>query len=456
MSPNNSEKISDKKVGDLTVEELQEFLKGQQEREVEKERLSEFLENMKGSTAKTYRTSVRTFLKHVFEEDEIARSELDELSLDYLESADREKASQDLSQFLREITDQGKAGQTIHTYASCIKEWLLEFGLITEEIWQRMKRKAITVSNTPRVRGEVLSRDQLKRVINKTDQLGRSLFLFLLSSGARVGEALSIKKENLFLKKEPPRAWIERKHTKGDAPGRDVFFTEEAKEEIEDWLQIAPNREKKGYKLVEKDGEEIIEQFGEETDWNHVPTHDETDRVWEIDYHTARRRWNRALKKCGLDKKQSGQMVYNLHSLRRFFRSNWTGNEDVRKVLMGQLSGLDRAYLRKSKDELAEEYEKNAEKYLLFRGAGEGTYAKAEVSALRGSLLAQGVDSEAITKALQDWATSTRVWRRLEGEKGGLALEEISIDTINWKEVTEEELKVLRERLLDLTAESHD
>ncbi|KXA91148.1 hypothetical protein AKJ57_02295 [candidate division MSBL1 archaeon SCGC-AAA259A05] len=452
MVPSEDIDFADKKIEDLTVEELRKILSRQREPEVEKEPFSAFAEKLKDTTAKTYRTSVRSFLKHANDRDEIRGDELDEASLGYLESADREKVHRDLSRFLKTLVDKGLAGQTVHTYASCTKEWLLEYGLVTEETWGRLKRKVITVSNAPEVRGEVLSRDQVKRVINKLDQLGRSLALFLLSAGPRINEALSIKKENLFLSEEPPRAWIEREHTKGDAPGRDVFFSPEARDEIRDWLNIAPNRKKRGYEKRE-DG---IYQFGEKTEWEHVPTFDELGRVWEIDYHTARRKWNRALEKCGLDKKKDGYMIYNIHSLRSFFRSNWTGSQDVRKVLMGQLTGLDKSYLRKPREELAEEYQKNVDNYILFRGTAEGVYAKSEMGALRGSLLSQGVDPDVIREAFQDWATSTKVARRLSGEEEVLAAEEISFDTIDWAEVTEKELKDLRERFLDLAAESRD
>lgn len=451
MSSEEDKSFADKKIKDLSVEELRSVLKSEQQPEVEKETFSTFAKGLKDSTRKTYRTSIRSFMKHVFGKEKIEGiEELDKLSLQYLESVDREQVRNDLSQFLKTLIREGKAGQTVHTYASCVKEWLLRYGLIYEEEWSRLKRKAVTVPNVPEIRGEVLSRDRLRKVINKLDQLGRSLALFLLSAGLRVREALSIEKENLFLGEEPPRAYIEQKHTKGNAPGRTVFFTKEAADEIREWLNLAPNREKKGYQKKE-DG---IYQFSQKTDWNHVPTHDETDRVWEIDYHTARRRWNRALRKCGLDKKQNGQMVYNLHSLRRFFRSNWTSNEDVRKVLMGQLSGLDRAYLRKPEEELAEEYEKNADKYLLFQGPAGEAYAKAEISALRGSLLAQGIKPEAIQKALRDWGKSTEVARRLRKETPELAMEEFTIDTIRWEEVTEPELKDLRKRLIKLAQNS--
>ena len=60
------------------------------------------------------------------------------------------------------------------------------------------------------------------------------MILFRVSSGARIGEILQLKKEDFDLEADPPRVHIRDKITKGGTGGRIAYFSYETRDAIKE------------------------------------------------------------------------------------------------------------------------------------------------------------------------------------------------------------------------------
>ena len=242
----------------------------------------------------------------------------------------------DIKKFLTLMN--GKPSKTVKSYANAVKLFLNEKGhkLETED-WKKLTRRgylpkrvrALTQDKKP-------SKEILRNILNHSNIKGRSLFLFLESSGTRIGETLQLKKEDLELDANPPKAYIRAEYTKGGVGARTVYFSYEARDAIKEWFKVKDQWKKRAV----------------------GGTHD-ANRVFPWTDQTARFMWNLACDKTrvGTKDKQTNRRIYHLHSLRKFFRSNCGLDIDVINALMGHSEYLDSSYLRLDEEgEIAEAY----------------------------------------------------------------------------------------------------
>jgi len=275
--------------------------------------LNEQFENE--NTRRTYRSALLRFMKEL---------EIEDLE-EYLESAP--DALKDLKTFLRKLN--ARPPKTISNYSNAVKLFLEEHGqAIPKNDWRQLRRRG----SFPKVvravtRDKINTKGQLRLVLNYCHIKSKSLFLFLLSSGARIGEALHLKKEDLELDAKPvPLAHIRGEYTKGGVSRRDVPMSFEARDAIQTWLGCKDGLNKRGKWGGNYSGDLI---------WNYQP-------------QTARKMWNTALKKASLDEMDSETNIhiYHVHGLRKFFRSKIGLDREQREVIMGHSGYLDEAYRR--------------------------------------------------------------------------------------------------------------
>ena len=288
--------------------------------------LNDWLQEFKSTnTQRSYRTGLRSFKKLLNIED------LGE----YI------KGNPDVSADIREFLSQldGKPSKTIAGYAGAVKVFFQDQGVkVPDEAWNKIRRRGFMPK---RVRAETRdkkpTKHMLKKILNYADIKLRALVLFLLSSGARIGETLQLKQEDFDLEADPPRVHIRREYTKAGVGERTGFFSYEARDAIQDWLRIKDRLDKRG---VGESYRENLEVF---------PWADSTSRFM----------WNMACDKAGYGTrdKHTGRRVYHLHSLRKFFRTKIGLDLDVTHALMGHAEYLDAAYVRLDQDrEIAEAY----------------------------------------------------------------------------------------------------
>lgn len=287
----------------------------------------EFLEGWLGefkssSTRRVYRTSLAKF-KQATETEDLEK---------YV------KGSPDVESDMRKLLAslEGRPSKTIATYAGGVKVFLQDKGVkVPEDSWKKIRRRGYFPK---RVRAETRdkkpTKQQLKRLLNYVDVKGKALILFLVSSGARIGETLLLKEDELEFDADPPSVHIKGIYTKGGVGERTVYFSYEARDALKDWLAIKNS-------MGKRDG-----------------TTYKDDRVFPFVASTANDLFNRACDKAKLGNKdkRTGRRIIHIHTLRKFFRTQIGLDLDMTHNLMGHTEYLDESYLRQEQGEIAKAY----------------------------------------------------------------------------------------------------
>lgn len=278
---------------------------------------------MKNSTKDSYRSALNKYKKFL---------KIDDLT-SYLKSGP--DVATDMRTFLKLLN--GKPSKTVKTYSGAVKVFLNDSGFkISDDEWTKLNRRGFLPKRVrAQTRDKKPTKAMMKKILNHCNIKGRALFLFLLSSGARIGETLQLKKDDMELDADPPRVHIKAEYTKAGVGERTVFFSYEARDALKDWLAVKDSTKKR---------------VGGETYAGEL--------VFPWNSHTARFIWNTACDKAGLDAKdnRTGRRVYHIHSLRKFFRTMVGLDVDVIHALMGHVEYLDNAYVRQDLEDIGQAY----------------------------------------------------------------------------------------------------
>ena len=251
---------------------------------------------------------------------------------EYLES--EPEPTEDIKKFLSSLD--GRPPKTQKGYAGAVKVFFQDNGIpIKDSKWRKLRRRGFLPKRAiAQTRDKCPSKTQLKKILNYLDIKGRALVLFLVSSGARIGETLQLNIDDFELDAEPPRVHINGDITKDGVGQRTVYFSYEARDAILDWLNIK-NR------MGKRDG-----------------TTYKGEKVFAFSGSTALSMWNRACDKAGLDikDKRTKRRIYHIHSLRKLFRTKIGLELDMTHALMGHTKYLDESYLRQEQGEIAQAY----------------------------------------------------------------------------------------------------
>ena len=258
-----------------------------------------------------------------------------------------EQLESDLKQWIVELRTQ-YTPKTITTYVAAVLSFYRDHGITLEpDSWRTIRKRLIPPAKASTF-DTAGTYEEWKKILSHMSLAGRSLFLFLLSSGCRIGEALQLKVSDLDLNADPPRAFIRPEYTKGGFGGRIVFFTYEARDAIEEYLNSKF--------LVNK---RMPKRIYNPKLQKYIPSHkSHEERVWNFNYSTAREMLLEALRKAGLDQRdeRTGRRKIHIHSTRKFFRSNCGLPDALVHALMGHEGYLDQSYLRTDPDKAGEEY----------------------------------------------------------------------------------------------------
>ena len=130
---------------------------------------------------------------------------------------------------------------TIHTRTCAVKSFLNDHGIkIEEDSWKKLRRRGYYPKRVKASTRDLKpTKEQLNKIIEYcSDVKAKSLFLFLVSSGARIGETLKLEIEDFDLESDPPKAFIRGDITKGGVGERTVYFSYEARDALKNWLAI--------------------------------------------------------------------------------------------------------------------------------------------------------------------------------------------------------------------------
>ena len=226
--------------------------------------------------------------------------------------------------------------RTIRSYFVFIKSWLRmchKIRLIQEDIADYIQFPQII-----KERRIALEFETIKMILENSSKKRRCLYLVLLSSGMRIGEAVSLKKEHFDLDSNPCMVTIPASVTK-TKQGRESYISSEAKRLL---LKLVKNK---------KDNERIFGTYDEI--WRSVQNEDQ--------------RFSQLRKSLNLTKKyeNSPRNLVSIHAFRAFFHtkaSNKHGS-DYANAMDGHSGYLDQ-YYRNTPEERARMY-KELEPHLL-------------------------------------------------------------------------------------------
>lgn len=275
--------------------------------------------------------------------------------------------------------------KTIHARLSHTRQFLLRNNIDPGQLfWKDLKRKvkgnrAVTVDEVP-------SNEELRKVLNHLPVHGRALFLTLASSGMRIGEALELKLDDMNLKTDPPRLTVRAENTKSGGQ-RTVFISREARETIQQWLQVRA---------------QWLESAVKKSTFEKKKATD--PRLFPLTRMTVNEMYTRALEKAGFLKRdpRTGIATFHIHTLRKFFRTRLAPiiPVDIVEALMGHEAYLSQAYRRYTIDQLAEFYRKGEPSLWVLSETGQLAHEVQETRELLAIQIAR------LTKENEDLKTN--------------------------------------------------
>ena len=138
-------------------------------------------------------------------------------------------------------TSKIKSSKTIDLYFSFVKAYLRvvhDLRLSSDEI-----KDYVTFPKQVKEMRIPVTLKQLKQIMNNTSPKRRALYYILVSSGMRIGEALSLRKKDIHLDENPVRISIKGFDTK-TRQGRETYISSEAVEKLKPLLENIEEDEK--------------------------------------------------------------------------------------------------------------------------------------------------------------------------------------------------------------------
>jgi len=201
---------------------------------------------------------------------------------------------------------------------------------------------------------EIPTLKQLETIINHLDVQGKAMFLIQFNSGSRIEEVLSIRLEDLDLHHKCPRFKIRYENSKN---GKFTIkrCSPEAKKWIKEYLKVRDKWLESKLNRTKGRGR-----------------NGEQGRLFPMSIQNANDKWNNALKKAGLYKKDtsSGIATMSTHCLRKLFRKQCKKAEqtDFGRWMANHGRNIDDTYVYDdyNPDEIDQEYSKIVPNLLLF------------------------------------------------------------------------------------------
>ncbi len=305
----------------------------------------------KQNTRRVFQAGVRHFLESVYASN-VDNEALESYAAKYIEEC---RAGRDwFKDMLKYAADlHSRPPKSAHVFMTGVKSWI-EYTLNVELSRRQMRQVLGRLPKGSKARTEEaeLTREVLRRILTHTDVKGRALFLFLASSGIRIGEALKLKLADVDLNADPPTVNVRGEYTKsGDA--YKSFLSSEAREAITEWLKVRESYIKSALNRGKGLGK-------------HKSLQD--DRLFPFSPRVAEQMWQNALKKAQMAEKDAytNRHKLHIHMLRKWFLSQakLAAPESLVEAWAGHAGYLDEAYRRYTMDQ-HREYYKKAEAYLL-------------------------------------------------------------------------------------------
>ncbi len=291
------------------------------------------------STQMTYRSALKKFLTITGYKNKTFE--------DYFQ--DNRDYEEDIENFLTKLN--GSPPKSVRLHINVVKIYFKKNKIrFEDDFWEDLSKRI--KGKMARTKDRIPTNEELRQILTHCDAKGKALFLTLASSGMRIGEALSIKLNDVDLVKNPVEIRIRGEITK-TGEQRITFISKEATQALKEWLKIR----KKSLKIACQRSHRFYKNPND-------------DRVFPFEMPTAFRIWNYAIKKAGLEEFDSStnRRIIHIHCLRKLFatRTSLTMPREMTEALLGHSEGLDEVYKLYSEKELIEHYKKAEENLLIF------------------------------------------------------------------------------------------
>jgi len=256
----------------------------------------------------------------------------------------------------------------------------------------------------------------LKEILDHGTTKDRALFLFLSSSGVRVGEALKLTKEDIPAFKQleqnkpvetPIKVRLSARITKTHLP-RTTYISQEAWHMLLEWL---------------KERDAYIDQAARKS--KYYKDHKD-DRLFPHGYSSASASWNRLVRNSKHDDKDQNskgkeyqRRVYHIHMLRAYFKNRMIdANVQERwiEIMLGHIGYVGGAYDKSLDSQIQKAYEKGEASLSIYEIPPDMSSVKedlkqkdAEISKMRAEM------SEMKLKLLE--LTLTKLDKQVNGDK---------------------------------------
>jgi integrase len=242
-------------------------------------------------------------------------------------------------------TLQGRPPITVQTYRSCVKTFLAENNVEFRDLFWKGLRKKVKGGRRARTIDLVPSNADVQKILVDLPLHGKCIFLFLLSSGCRIGETLKLNVADLDFRFDPVRVNISGEITK-TRESRTTFISTECKLVMQEWLEKR---------------QEFMEHRG-------IPATD--TRLFPFQVCVVATLLYTGLKRANLLEKDPHTNRYrvHLHVFRKFFRTRLGSVmlSDFVEALMGHEEYLAEVYSRHSIEEIAEKYKEAEHALAIF------------------------------------------------------------------------------------------
>lgn len=279
----------------------------------------------------------------------------------YIKKANLQMAIDDIYLYKEYLNGKNLALRSTRLYIAAIQSWFANNGL------------KIPKNNSKEIRGHIKPITDDKAFTHETakktfDQMkspvSRGFFLFLLSTGCRLGEALTVKLSDINWNTQPVTVTLDEKTTK-TGESRQVFLTSEAAEFIK-IIWLTPSEEE-GKNLTNRERFIIAAEnkarglisagyAGER------PSLENEKRLWPFGTAAAHKFISTAIIRAGFNEKtKTGTLKLHPHSTRKFFRTvfGMAAGPDAAETLLGHSPGLTAAYRKLESPELIRVWNEN-------------------------------------------------------------------------------------------------
>jgi len=310
------------------------------------------------STVRAYRAALKKYFQTIYNE---AEPNLEECAEKYFRENRNYEA--DVQAFVVALKE--APPKTRRLYLTAVKVFLLENSVeLSQLFWRRLKGRIKGVGAVSEEK--VPSKEQLRSVFMHLPVHGKALFLTLLSSGMRIGEALQLKIGDIDLTQTPAIVRIRAEYSKSGEK-RVTFISSEAVEAVKEWLKVRS---------------QYLQAAAGKSHMYSKPTEDQ--RLFPFTSVNSHVMWHNALTKSGngaVDVKTK-RLLMRPHVLRKFFRA-MLGKQsvDMAEALMGHHGYLTEVYRKYPDPErtLAEFYRQNEHLLLIFADTGEVVKRQSEL-----------------------------------------------------------------------------